>query len=166
LIYWSPSELFEAGIEQPPQQVQKLTTQIEEKLIIDSNTKKVTIKIQPFIFDEKHDKSKKLCQKAIDLFAKDGNPLQLELTDPTTGKRSMAQFKPKSIVCHQGNSPNSGHYFTLSFQDDGTVVMHNDSKVCSLQQYLHDTGYDKKMSVVEFLSVQNASPYIIDYHRV
>ena len=164
-VTWSVEEMKQAGMNNPPGYDSDLTTQIDDKFIILSNTEKFTVKIKAWHHDYTKSDPEKLVTETIDMFKADGNSLKCTVVDPITKETTPATFKPKCIVCHQGATSKSGHYFALSFQDDGTVTVHNDGNVKELSAYLKDHGRNANMSVAEFLKMQGAIPYMIDYHR-
>ena len=61
-----------------------------------------------------------------------------------TSTPSQLELLPKSFVCHEGNSINSGHYFTYVREEDGSWYKHNDSITTKVTQKEVETVAAKK----------------------
>ena len=159
MLVWSKEQLemcgFPKGI-MDEGEVENVLSKKTELLAASENTRQITVKFNSW--ERVNDVSEKLpVDRIIEAYENGGDLLDITLKDADTQKYNRMQFKPKSILCHMGRSPNSGHYVTITFQDDGRIMMHNDSRVYEL---------DKNNTVAEHMRKENITPYIIDYHRV
>ena len=82
--------------------------------------------------------------------------MRIEL--PVMNEKGIVQeekiaFVPRSIICNGGNV-RSGHYFTLSFSEDGTIRCHNDTRL---------TTFSSQEELVTYLKKEHFTPSYIDY---
>ncbi len=77
--------------------------------------------------------------------------IEVDIFNSTTNKNEKCKFRIQSIVVHEGESLNSGHYYTLERGKNDTWIKHDDDTV---------TVSTKPLSS-HFSSFSDAAPYLI-----
>ncbi|WP_299727391.1 ubiquitin carboxyl-terminal hydrolase family protein [uncultured Endozoicomonas sp.] len=115
-------------------------------------------------------KRDKIAQK---IFNHENPTIQFPVTNDVDGRIYNVHGQLVSLICHQGESPDSGHYITLSYETDGSVIVRDDEVVCKLSDYVtykqRQQGFEPSdciNSVYEFLINFGFAPYIADYKIV
>ncbi|CAM3508426.1 hypothetical protein [Parendozoicomonas haliclonae] len=123
--------------------------------------------LQFALFDSRNGQAVKRGSDALDAFRNGGNKITLPMYDTKTGERFEMQARLSSVICHHGNTANSGHYINLTIDEKGQVTVQDDTLNLPLNEYAKLRGYRKPVrNVDEFLNISGFTPYMGYYHKV
>ena len=94
--------------------------------------------------------------------------LKIDPLAPTNGDNQQqvtVPYEVKSIVCHRGDSLNSGHYITLKFTDDNVIIC-DDDIVADVTTYAQFHGREPYESWLDFCEKERLTPYLINTVRI
>ena len=154
-VKWSPENLVSHGI--PADEELALDTRLSSHWQVDS-TALDKLFIMFNLFSHQNHASGKNAEETKEIFLDGGDPICLPAVDQD-GNRCQVKGKPRSIICHTGGV-HYGHYITLNMQDDGSVVVEDDTTVLKLEDY---TEYGATEGIKGFIRNSGYSPYMVCY---
>ena len=132
-------------------------TLYDAKLYIPSTISRLTVRLIPYTRQ-----GRKLQGEVIDAYENSGQVLTLN-AQTENGKETIMQFKPVAVICHAGISADCGHYITLTFPDDRTVLVHDDDNIWELSG---NEGEDSQAIAIKYMRERSFIPYAAGYKKV
>ncbi|WP_067587987.1 ubiquitin carboxyl-terminal hydrolase family protein [Endozoicomonas ascidiicola] len=169
-VRWARSEhgLETDDLTIPTQQSEEWSGQLD-------HLKSISFSLGLFDYDIDKQQRIKCADIAQKLFANPSLDITFRATNNSDGLQYNIHGQLTSLICHQGESPFSGHYITLSCESDGSVIVRDDEVVCKLSDYVTYKQQQQGIelsdciiinSVYEFLINFGFAPYIADYKIV